>query len=340
MIKQKSKLAFSFNWLLSFIANNWIFLFPLFACGFAIFLAVAYAKWFPSLNALLNTQLQFRDAPAWGQLGDFMGGILNPLISLLTLLVAVFVWKLQKQELKESRAAIKQQTTDQLFMGMLAAHRSMVEQVTLVKTDIRASLQTGKHAIQSYLRMLDAPRDALAYALTIYDEYETISLLQTETASVFPVFKIPGKQSVGAFASFCAKYYSKELWTPYFRADPNSNELSFEHIFGHIFRSTYQILKLIDTEFDSSKDLEDLRIKKRYVNLLRAQMSESEFIFFAMSAITDDGKKSWARSVRLNFFEGRLQNTEWTRDLRVLFDQTEDNLIEARKILDKDGHAD
>jgi Putative phage abortive infection protein len=340
MANQKSKFTFTFNEFLRLVTNNWVFLFPVFACGFAIFLTIAYSKLSPSLNALLNAKLQFREAPAWGQLGDFMGGILNPVISLLTLVVAVFVWKLQKKELKITRIAIQRQTTDQFFMGMLAAHRSMVEQVTLVDVKTGSSQQTGKRAVQSYLRMLDDPNANMQHALALDDEHTLISQLPIEIASQYAAFKTPGAHAIGAFASFCARYYSKDLYVPGFRAGYDPKELSFEQIFGHIFRSTYQILKLVDTEFDSNENSDNPQIKSRYVNLLRAQMSESEFIFFALSAITKDGKKSWARSVRLNFFEGRLQNTEWTRELRTLFDQTEGNLLEAEMILKENGNVD
>lgn len=39
----------------------------------------------------------------WGQFGDFLGGILNPLTSFFTLLVAILVWSLQKKELAATR---------------------------------------------------------------------------------------------------------------------------------------------------------------------------------------------------------------------------------------------
>jgi hypothetical protein len=45
----------------------------------------------------------------WGQFGDFMGGILNPLTSLFTLFVAILVWKLQTKELAETRTSLQEQ---------------------------------------------------------------------------------------------------------------------------------------------------------------------------------------------------------------------------------------
>lgn len=44
-----------------------------------------------------------------GQMGDFFGGMLNPLVSALTLFVTISVWQLQKKELKATQKALKEQ---------------------------------------------------------------------------------------------------------------------------------------------------------------------------------------------------------------------------------------
>lgn len=44
-----------------------------------------------------------------GQFGDLLGGVLNPIISLLTLTVATRVWQLQRRELEATKKALAQQ---------------------------------------------------------------------------------------------------------------------------------------------------------------------------------------------------------------------------------------
>jgi hypothetical protein len=44
-----------------------------------------------------------------GQFGDLLGGILNPLTSFFTLLVAILVWSLQNKELFDARQVLNQQ---------------------------------------------------------------------------------------------------------------------------------------------------------------------------------------------------------------------------------------
>jgi hypothetical protein len=275
---------------------------------------------------------------SWGQFGDLIGGLLNPLISLFTLLVAVSVWKLQKSELLETRTAIKNQAVDQFFMGMLAAHRSMVEQVTWVDAHGQ-NLQKGKRAVDSYLQDLKKYDEALTTEKVGLDHVHVrkapnpgiVDLVKGALGTNYPVFKLPPDSALAFFGAFCVKYYQKELAVPGYQIHHAGIFLSYEQIFGHIFRSTYQILKLIDEEFSDKPAL-----AKRYVNLLRAQMSESEFTFFSLSAITKDGEKSWARSVRLNFFEDRLENINWTKNLVSLFERSEENLKEASKLLEKE----
>ncbi len=330
------------------LLNNWIFILPIAAIGIAAFLVIAYAKVIPSLNTWLHLNFQFREASAWGQLGDFIGGLLNPLISLFTLLIAALVWKLQKQELAETREAIEKQTFDQFFMSVLASHRAMSEQVSLIGISGSNTIQTGKRAIDSYRNKLTSHEHYFEILLkqkvsdtdgSVIREAEPNIRKKAGDAlrNTFEVWKLPPDSALSILAYFCVRYYEKPLSiTNTFSLKPNGGELSFESIFGHIFRSTYQILKLIDEQFPKP---EDKKIARRYVNLLRAQMSENEFVFFALSALTKEGKKSWARSIRLDFFQDRLQNSVWTKSLSTVFEASETNIKEATQILKEDENA-
>ena len=81
---------------------TWLHPLPVIAGVLALLLIIGYALTFKALPAGENPA-------AWGTFGDYMGGLLNPLISLFTLMVAMQVWKLQKTELLETRKAIEEQ---------------------------------------------------------------------------------------------------------------------------------------------------------------------------------------------------------------------------------------
>ncbi len=72
----------------------------------------------------------------WGQFGDFFGGILNPLASFFTLLVAVLVWNLQKKELSATRALLntqldanQQQRYEQVFLDLLKRAETLLQEL-------------------------------------------------------------------------------------------------------------------------------------------------------------------------------------------------------------------
>lgn len=73
--------------------------------GIAVLLGLvlgAYILWFSSQGISTSPS-------DWGTLGDYFGGLMNPVISFATLLVAYAVWKLQRVELDETKKALKDQ---------------------------------------------------------------------------------------------------------------------------------------------------------------------------------------------------------------------------------------
>jgi Putative phage abortive infection protein len=339
-------MTFNIKAIKKFISDHGVLYIPAFVFLLALALVGVYAKWFPWANHFFHNALNFREAPAWGQIGDFFGGVMNPIIAFCTLIVAALVWRLQKMELKETRDATKQQTFDQFFMSMLASHRSMVEQIAFVDQSGQ-TLHSGKRAIDSYLQDLIAAAENDGHGHSFLNgsvsKYGVNFDHLTEVKK--PLFKIPHKDTERFVVTFCVRFYriampeqkvKNEIKTFFLRDE----YLSFEQVFGHLFRSTYQILKIVEERFHVSDEnineaqyKEYPKLKRRYVNLLRAQMSESEFVFFALSALTKDGEKSWARSIQLDFFEDRLQNLPWTQKLAESFAVNEVSLSEAKQIL-------
>jgi hypothetical protein len=202
------------------------------------------------------------DQATWGAFGDFVGGTLNPLISFFTLIVAVSVWRLQRlqlvatqKELEETREAIKVQAFDQFFMSVLASHRAMSEQVSLIGISGSNTLQTGKRAIDSYRNYLTSHEHYFDIMLKQKISDTDGSVIREAEPNIrnkagealkntFNVWRLPPDSAISMLSYFCIRYYKKPLSiSNTFNLKPKSDELSFENIFGHIFRSTYQILK-------------------------------------------------------------------------------------------------
>lgn len=105
------------------------------------------------------------DPGDWGTLGDYFGGLLNPVISFATLLVAFAVWKQQKEELTATKEALEeqaktaeQQRQEQRFFDLLnvyyqtvASIRLEVLPVEVLRSNVSVNEHVGKAAIQRWL---------------------------------------------------------------------------------------------------------------------------------------------------------------------------------------------
>jgi Putative phage abortive infection protein len=126
--------------------------------GAALILLIAYIWVFRELPAN-------ESPPAWGAFGDYVGGLLNPLVSTFTLIVAVKVWRQQKIEMAETKKALEeqvrtaeQQRQEQRFFDLLNTYYRTVEGLRIDKRSmqvLRSAVQVdsffGKEAIREWL---------------------------------------------------------------------------------------------------------------------------------------------------------------------------------------------
>lgn len=155
--------------------------------------SVTYASWLnwlPGIAGILGAVLigsyifTFQKLPtnenpaAWGTFGDYMGGLLNPLISLFTLIVAMKVWGLQKTELLETRRAVEeqgktaeQQRREQRFFDLLGLYHTTVQSIATGVRDNQSGLLVvhGKEAIarlvvdSGFRGVIGSPRNDATY---------------------------------------------------------------------------------------------------------------------------------------------------------------------------------
>ncbi|MBK1684051.1 putative phage abortive infection protein [Rhodoferax fermentans] len=134
---------------------TWLHRLPVIAGVLALLLIIGYAFTFKALPAGENPA-------AWGTFGDYIGGLLNPLISLFTLMVAMQVWKLQKTELLETRKAVEeqgktaeQQRREQRFFDLLNIYQRTIDSIGVSlpgRTDRPEAQFQGKAALNAWFR--------------------------------------------------------------------------------------------------------------------------------------------------------------------------------------------
>jgi hypothetical protein len=82
----------------------------------SVVFTAALAAWIVNFG-LLQAQPVSGDSSHWGQLGDFFGGILNPLIAVATLVGVWSAVKLQRTELNDTREVLKLQYLEMQEQG-------------------------------------------------------------------------------------------------------------------------------------------------------------------------------------------------------------------------------
>lgn len=227
-----------------------------------------WLNWLPAVAGVLATILigsyiyTFQKFPtnenpsAWGTFGDYMGGLLNPVISLFTLIVAMKVWGLQKTELLETRRAVEeqgktaeQQRREQRFFDLFNIYQRTIDSIGLsLPTSNQSTIQhQGKDALDAWFsRRLPA-------------ELENFN-----------------KHGLGAEKRMSGGTVTidKDLLTLAWQRDSSTGS------FDHYLRVIYRLL------MDSESLLGEQHF--RYVKILRAQLNRSELMLLGFNMWLDN----------------------------------------------------
>lgn len=236
------------------IKTWWMLLVPV---TFATVAVLVYAIVFRELSVT-------KSPDAWGTFGDFLGGLLNPLVSTLTLFVAVSVWKLQREELELTRNELaqtklamedqakttEQQRQEQRFFDLLNVYQRTVDSISQTQDKGGASdsvvllTSNGKQAISVWLKR-----------------------------------KRLNTTAFGELKEALEKHVVAENWN---KRDTQNDDA--QGIFNHYFRVIHHILS------ESEILLGDQHI--RYIELFRAQLSRSELVVLGFNLwLNDDAKQ-------------------------------------------------
>lgn len=262
--------------LIKYAAENIFFfgvaLFAIAACS--VVFGALYQHFFRGADIPVLSVVNQATASYWGQLGDFAGGFLNPLLSFLALMAVLKTMALQRAEMKAAQQEAKIATQEQrqqtavysrqmfesTLFGMLDTHAKIL-------ADIKYSNMPGK---------ISEGRDAIDLVVREFKSFYKDSAFYSPPPSTDSEVR----QNV---SSFCKSKVS---------------------VFGHYFRNLYWIMKMIDnsqnTEFDfvsaggaqASDDAfyADYCRKRNYTNIVRAQLSESEMALLQINCLGPHGE--------------------------------------------------
>ncbi|HEA3124669.1 TPA: putative phage abortive infection protein [Aeromonas veronii] len=215
-----------------------------------------------TLNYFANSILE--KGESWGQFGDFLGGVLNPIFTLMTFFGVIITIALQKLELraareeyKKSADALTTQAFENTFFNMLNLQQKIVSDLEFNPKDFEIPSKT---IINRTLIMGQSTSGLLAINKSNARDYK-------------------GRHSFGGCLELL-KYLSggpQDTFNLYRYIQTEHN-----HIFGHYFRSLYRIIKFInDHPYIEYTD------RLNYASILRAQLSRDELSLILLNCMDD-----------------------------------------------------
>lgn len=239
----------------------------------ALFKVLSFAVLSAGLLLTINIVLiTFTDRG--GVFGDFLGGVLNPILTFFTLFGLIATIVIQRQELRLARHeyektadALSTQAIETTFFNILDLHHK-------ISDNLKVDLEVLSHKSEA-ARVLKGISASLLYSqIGISTSPKDGSIV--EGRAVF--------EDILAFLSIEAKT-PEEALERYIFVQDNHN-----HILGHYFRNLYQALKVIDGYDENKLSYEE---KRKYSSILRAQLSTKELALLfvnCLDGVSDSGQ--------------------------------------------------
>ncbi|MEK7739591.1 MAG: putative phage abortive infection protein, partial [Pseudomonadota bacterium] len=205
----------------------------------------------------------------WGQFGDFIGGILNPIVAGFALFWLITSVNLQIKELKKTNDALDK----------------TVE--TAEKQQNQASIQNFESLFFQLLKTKNDSLDDIEYKKYTYgSDGEVTNTLVLKSVDAIKNHMIDFKSS------------PKKDWLNYYE----ENMLDYT---GSYFRICYQIVKLIDNSKILSSDIpKDMILdssysteQKKYFDIFRATLTKHEIEAFFFNCLNDYGNKKFKKLI-------------------------------------------
>ena len=216
--------------------------------------AIIFTIWLFGFLMYMQFNYTLEVVTDFGEIGDFFGGMLNPILAFIAFLALLKTIEIQSKELKTSNKALE-----------LTSEESKLSRQALQEQSKSIKLQNFEN---TFFNMLNLHNETIK---SIYIPEDTFEANKND---IFRTNTVTYKDLNGTVAKNVLSKLYELLQYQVKQTTSNSNVifLGFHrrtiNYIGHYFRNIYQILKFI-----SKSDIED---KKFYSNILRAQLSESE----------------------------------------------------------------
>lgn len=235
------------------------------AVVFALFVVFFYLVWF-------NKHKVSTDPSDWGAFGDYIGGLVNPVVGLATVILVIFSIGIQRrelraslQEMKHANEAATRMSFEQSLFAWLGNYQSLL---TSIKVDDRQGRQVLQWLYENYL----SPKVTI-WLLELPTEIREIAHKSPNQAYIR--IDVPGHQGLKQVGEF------------FFRAVIEYQTLFLSHKsdLGAPIRTLYRLIRWIDQSPITTAE------KWHYCALVRSQLSWVELVFLFYNGLILEGEK-------------------------------------------------
>lgn len=210
----------------------------------------------------------------FGPVGDWIGGSSTPIITLASFIILIAAFLAQKQELQSTReelnltrkefkdqnTTLSKQRFENTFFHLVTLHHDIVNSIEHTEEVPQVDSYTKTHYITKVLR-------GRAYLSEI-----SKTLYSQDWTDIFT---------------------TDQLLQKYYRIYEEN-----QSILGHFFRNLYHIVKFIDESEELSihdtlgnNDVESVHERKKYIRIIRAQLSTPELLLIFYNSMTTEGSE-------------------------------------------------
>ena len=218
--------------------------------GVAILLAL-----FSFFSPLIFTRSGGVDFTNTGEIGDTIGGIMNPFVGLASIIVMFLAFYMQFKANKLMQSQFERNQFENQFFEMLKTHKENSNVITLTHYESEEGMGFGDEAARR--QWLETRKTGFEYLVKLinnrYEEWKTQN---------------SDRNNIDNFHSA----YSP-LW---------------KDSFGHYFRHMFLIVKFVVSKPESSLNYEE---KRNYLRILRASLSTHEQIFLYYNWLSGFGSQ-------------------------------------------------
>lgn len=262
----------------------------------AISIALIVVGFYLVVNILPDFKIEANEN--WGPIGDFIGGLLNPIFSLIALFALLATIKIQVKELDYTNKQLKNSheelnlTREEVSLARKATEdssKALIEQSNSIK------IQNFEN---TFFKMLDLHNQIVDNFSIGEPVYKRGSSLIVESTNI-----INKREAINHICVKFDNHIKRSIDNPYFKGSfkkiYNYLHQTDQELIGHYFGTIYQILKLISLS-NILKDDE----KNKYAHIFRAQFSANELKLLYYHCIGEIGEKRLKGYIeKFEFFE-------------------------------------